>query len=294
MSEVQPDLNQKNRQAITGKTVLCGIIGDPIAHTMSPAMHNTAYETLHLDYLYVPFRVTKEQLPNAIRGMRALNMRGLNVTIPHKAVVLTMLDQVDERAGKIGAVNTIVNTNGILSGFNTDAEGFMRTLVEKDIRIPGKRILIIGAGGAAKAVAFALAEHKARIMIINRSQEKAAALAKQLKDQLQADAAAYSLEESNLREAAASVEMIVNTTSIGMGTADTPIPARYLRKNLLVYDIVYNPLRTQLLREAELKGAMTICGAEMLAWQGAIAFEKWTGCKAPVEIMKNTIYNKLT
>jgi shikimate dehydrogenase len=261
---------------------------------MSPLIQNTAFKTLNLDYIYVPFRVTKEALPNAIYGMRALSIRGLNVTIPHKVSVLPLLDKIDEQAMKIGAVNTIFNANGLLTGYNTDAEGFIRPLIEKDINVAGKKILVIGSGGAAKAVVFALVEQNAKVAIINRSQEKANELAKQLKSQFSVNVDTFSLDERNLKNTSASVEMIVNTTSIGMGTNDTPIPAQFLRKNLVVYDIVYNPLRTRLLREAEIVGAMTISGADMLAWQGAIAFEKWTGYKAPVELMKNEIYRKLT
>jgi shikimate dehydrogenase len=291
---LEETLHPKDRQHITGKTVICGLIGDPVEHSMSPVIQNTAFKTLNLDYVYVPFRVTKEALPKAVYGMRALSIRGLNVTIPHKVSVLPLLDKIDEKAMKIGAVNTIFNANGLLTGYNTDAEGFIRPLIEKDINLAGKKILVIGSGGAAKAVVFALVEQNAKVVIINRSQEKANELAKQLKSQFSVNVDTFSLDESNFKNTSASVEMIVNTTSIGMGTNDTPIPARFLRKNLVVYDIVYNPLRTRLLREAEIVGAMTISGADMLAWQGAIAFEKWTGYKAPFELMKNEIYRKLT
>lgn len=281
-------------QLVTGKTVICGIIGDPVEHSMSPIIQNAAFRALGLDYFYIPFRVNKEELPSAIQGIRALNIHGINVTIPHKASVLSLLDRVDNLASTIGAVNTILNSNGFLTGYNTDAEGFIRPLIEKGISITGKKVLIIGAGGAAKAIAFTLVEHGALITIINRSREKANVLAKQLGIQFTVNVETLVLNNDNLENALSSAYMLVNATSIGMVTNESPVPSQFLRNDLFVYDIVYNPLETRLLREAKATGASIMRGADMLAWQGGLAFEKWTGHKAPIELMKSEIYRKLT
>ena len=158
-------------QAISGKTRPCGLIGDPVEHTMSPAMHNAAFARMGLDYVYAPFRVKKDDLAQAIAGMRALNIRGLNVTIPHKVNVIPLLDELDSLAEKIGAVNTIVNDDGVLKGYNTDASGFLQTLQERGIEPEGKRVVVLGAGGASRAISFILAESGARLVILNRIEE---------------------------------------------------------------------------------------------------------------------------
>jgi shikimate dehydrogenase len=280
---------------MTGKTIVCGLIGDPVAHSVSPGMQNAVFTALGLDFIYIPFKVDKDHVPDAIKGMKALHLRGLNVTIPHKVSVMHYLDKIDSLAQKIGAVNTIVNDDGILTGYNTDAEGFIRPLLDRKIPLTGKKVLIIGAGGAARAVSFALMEQKAQIIIINRSLEKATELAQQLNSYFLTTITAFALNQENLVKILPSVEMLVNTTSIGMENdpEKTPIPGRLLTKNLIVYDIVYNPLQTRLLKEAGIAGAITIPGIEMLAWQGALAFEKWTGQKAPMEIMKNSAIRQL-
>ncbi len=275
---------------ISGKTRLCGIIGDPVEHTMSPAMHNIAFKKLALDYLYVPFRVKKEELGEAIKGTRALNIRGLNVTIPHKVAVLQFLDELDPLAEKIGAVNTIVNDDGVLKGYNTDAGGFLRALLEKGIKPEGKKVVILGAGGAARAVSFILADRDAHLVILNRRLELdwAKELAGRISQLFHQEVAALELTRENLRRVLAKADILVNATSAGMSPDidGTSVPAELLRPGLVVYDIVYNPIKTRLLKEAEAAGAHTIGGLDMLVWQGALAFEKWTGQKAPVELME--------
>ena len=280
---------------ISGKTQICGLIGDPVEHSVSAAMHNAAFEAMHLDYVYLPFKVSRDMLIAAINGMRALNIRGLNVTIPHKVAVIPFLDKLDSLSSKIGAVNTIVNDNGFLTGYNTDAEGFIRPLLEKDIETAGKHVLIVGAGGAARAVAFALMDKGAKLVLINRSTEKAKELANQLSNHFSGTVEAVALNIRNLEKAMQSTEIVVNTTSIGMGAgaSETPVPSQFLRKGIILYDVVYNPMRTRLLREAESAGAVTIGGADMLAWQGALSFEKWTGKRAPIELMKQEVYHQL-
>jgi shikimate dehydrogenase len=285
---------------ITGKTKLCGLIGDPVEHTMSPAMHNAAYRQMGLDYVYVPFRVRLEELGKAIDGMRAFNMRGLNVTIPHKVAVIPFLDKLDALAEKIGAVNTIANDNGVLTGYNTDATGFLRALLEKGIEPRGKKALILGAGGASRAVSHILADSGAeRLIILNRAEELnwAYDLAGSISQLYTMDAKAGQLNRESLDSVMERIDIsiLVNATSVGM-TPDvdsTPIDADLLRPELAVFDVVYNPLRTRLLRDAEAAGAETISGIEMLAWQGALAFEKWTGQEAPLDLMRQEAIRQL-
>ncbi len=275
---------------VSGKTKVCGLIGDPVEHTMSPVMHNAAFRALGLDYLYVPFRVKKEDVGKAIDAMRALNLRGLNVTIPHKVVVIPLLDELDSLAKKIGAVNTIVNNDGILRGYNTDAGGFLQALLAKGIEPGGKSIVIIGAGGASRAISFMLADKKACLVILNRLQELdwAKELASRIAQTFGQKVEALELNRGNLAKALDKADVLVNATSVGMSpnTEETPVDADLLRPGLAVYDIVYNPIKTRLLREAEAVNAKTIGGLDMLVWQGALAFEMWTEQKAPVELMK--------
>jgi len=279
---------------VTGKTSICGLIGDPVEHTMSPAMHNAAYRQMRLDYVYVPFRVRPEELGKAINGMRAFNIRGLNVTIPHKVAVIPFLDKLDTLAEKIGAVNTIVNDNGLLTGHNTDATGFLRALLEKGIEPRGKNALIVGAGGASRAISLILADSGAeRLVILNRLEELGWAyeLATSINQLYQIDAEAGELTRQNLAGIMEriNIDILINATSVGM-TPDvdsTPVDADLLRPGLVVFDVVYNPLRTRLLKDAEAAGAETVSGIEMLTWQGALAFEKWTGREAPPDLMRN-------
>ncbi|OGO19418.1 MAG: shikimate dehydrogenase [Chloroflexi bacterium RBG_16_50_11] len=276
-------------KGISGKTKICALIGDPVEHTMSPAMHNAAYKKLGLDYVYIPFRVSPEQLPQAVAGLRALNVRGFNITIPHKVNIIPLLDSLDPLAEKIGAVNTVVNTDGELRGYNTDAEGFLRALLERGIKPEGKNIVILGAGGASRAISYSLAAKDARLTILNRQQELdwAENIALLIRDELRKEVRV--LELGNLAKALSGTGLLVNATSVGMHPAvnDSPVPAGLLDKVPFVFDIVYNPIKTKLLREAAAAGAKTIGGVDMLAWQGALAFEMWTGQAAPVELMRS-------
>lgn len=275
---------------ISGKTKVCGLIGDPVEHSMSPVMHNAAFRELGLDFLYLPFRVKKEEVGKAIDGMRALNFRGLNVTIPHKVAVIPLLNELDPLAEKIGAVNTIINNDGKLTGYNTDAGGFIRALLAKGIEPDGKSVAVIGAGGAARAITFILADKKARLVIFNRIEELewAKDLAGRITQTFGQKVEALELNRENLARVLNKADILVNATSVGMSpnTGDSPVEADLLRPGLAVYDIVYNPTKTRLLREAEAVNAKTIGGLDMLVWQGALAFEMWTGQKAPVELMK--------
>jgi len=277
---------------MSGTSRICGIIGDPIAHSMSPAIHNAAFDKLGLNYLYVPFRVKKEELDKAIAGVRALNIRGLNVTIPHKVTVIPFLDELDPLAQRIGAVNTIVNDDGVLTGYNTDATGFLQTLLERGVELKGKNMVILGAGGASRAISFILAERGARLVILNRLLELdwAEELASRISQVFKKEVKALELNEKNLAKVLAKADILVNATSVGMSPNidETSVSPDLLRPSLTVFDIVYNPIKTRLLREAEAAGAKTISGVDMLVWQGALGFELWTGVKAPVQLMRET------
>ena len=279
-----------NNLVISGKTRLCGIIGDPIEHTMSPVMHNAAFRQMGVDYLYVPFKVKQEELAKAIDGMRALNIRGLNVTIPHKVAVIQFLDKLDHLAEKIGAVNTIVNDDGVLTGYNTDGAGFLQTLLEREIEPQGKNTVILGAGGASRAISFSLADRGANLVILNRRLELdwAEELASRISQTFSKAVEALELNRENLARVLDRADIVVNATSTGMtpDINETPVTSDLLKPDLIVFDIVYNPIKTRLLREAEAAGARTVSGLDMLVWQGALAFDKWTGLKAPVELMR--------
>ena len=275
---------------INANTRLCGVIGNPVSHTLSPAMQNAAMAQLGLDYAYLAFQVKATQLGAAMQGMKALGIRGLNVTIPHKVAVLPFLDELDPLAQNIGAVNTIVNHNGKLKGYNTDAAGFLQSLTATGFAPQGKRVVLLGAGGAARAMCFALAQNGAVLTILNRKSglEQASALAQSLNRSFKLEVAALELDEANLKTALARADVLVNATSLGMSprVTETPVPARLLKAGLTVFDVVYTPLETQLLREARGQGCSVISGLEMLVRQGALAFELWTGQQAPLDIMR--------
>jgi shikimate dehydrogenase len=280
---------------ISGKTKLCALLGDPVEHSMSPAMHNAAFKKMGLDYIYLPFLVKPEALAEAVAGLRALDVRGFNVTIPHKVAVLPLLDSLDPLAEKIGAVNTVVNTDGSLRGFNTDAEGFYRALVERGVKPEGKKVVVLGAGGASRAVSYILTEKGAQVTVINRREHLARAqdIVGMVSKSLGKSVAVAALD--NLAESLRGMDILVNTTSVGMWpqATDTLVPAAFLKDIPVVFDIVYNPVETHLLKEAKKAGAKTISGVDMLAWQGALAFEKWTGCPAPLDLMRHEILKAL-
>ena len=275
---------------ITGKTQICALIGDPVGHTMSPAMHNAAFKKLGLDYVYIAFRVEPEHLSQAVDGLRALNVRGFNVTIPHKVAVIPLLDSLDPLAEKIGAVNTVVNDGGHLKGFNTDGEGFLRALAGRGVTPQGKNIVILGAGGASRAISYVLAQKNARLTILNRKLELdwAENIARLIKKDLKREVKVGELTPRVLSPALEKSDILVNATSVGMSpdSDKSPVPAGLLHRGLLVFDIVYNPIETRLLREARAAGAGVIGGVDMLAAQGALAFEKWTDRPAPVDLMR--------
>jgi len=273
---------------ITGQSKICGVIGDPIGHTISPAMHNAAFKALNLDYVYVPFRVSKEDLPRAVDGLRAFNIRGVNITIPHKVNIIPLLDEIDEFAQKIGSVNVVVNDSGRLVGYNTDAHGFLYALLDQGIEPEGQKVIVLGAGGASRSICFALAERGAILTIVNRTPGNAARFAAEMAEMTGQSIQVLSLNKANLAGALENSNILINTTSVGMypHADSTLVEHDILKPHLTVVDIVYNPFKTKLLIEAEKAGARTISGIDMLIWQGALAFEIWTGKQPPINIMR--------
>lgn len=272
---------------ISGKTKLCVIIGDPVEHSLSPAMHNAGYEVLGIadKFVFVAAQVKSEQLKDVIGGVRAMGIRGLTCTIPHKVEVMHHLDVIDPVAKKIGAVNTVVNDDGILTGHNTDWLGVV-TPLEQITSLPGKTVALIGAGGAARAMAYGVTERGAKLIIYNRSREKAEELASSIGEGIEIN----SIQDMN-RESLQHVDIILNATSIGMSDQihETPVPKEFIQSHHVVFDAVYVPSETRLLREALEQGAKVIRGREMLLYQGVAQFELYTNEKAPVEIMRQIL-----
>jgi shikimate dehydrogenase len=278
----------KINPGISGETRLCGLMGDPVGHSISPAMHHAAFRALGLDYAYLAFHVCSSDLPAALQGVRALNIRGLNVTIPHKVAVIGLLDGLDPPAEQIGAVNVVLNSSGRLTGYNTDAQGFLRMLTGQGIEVQGKNIVVLGAGGAARAICFALASRGATLTILNRTPARAKACAEDISRAFSMKVNVLELDRKNLAHALPGSGMLVNATSVGMlpDCGATPVDRDLLGPHLTVVDIVYNPYQSRLLKEAAEAGAGTVSGLEMLIWQGALAFEIWTGRQAPFEVMR--------
>ena len=267
-----------------------GIIGYPIGHSISPVFQQAALDFCGVDAEYRAYPVAPEEVGEFVAGLRQPGVLGINVTVPHKEAVIPFLDEIDDWATEAGAVNTIVNRQGRLTGHNTDGYGFLRALREgAGFEPKGRTTLILGAGGAARGVVLALArEGVGYLTIANRTPERAESLA-QLARGRGITAQAIPLSGADLAEAAASAELIVNCTTIGMthgpGDADSPLPRQAIPVTALVYDLVYNPLETRLLREAAQTGAATLGGIQMLVYQGAASFELWHEQPAPVAVM---------
>lgn len=283
---------------LTGKTKVAGVFGDPVEHSLSPLMHNAAFRELGMDWVYVPFHVKPDALAAAVQGVRAMAIAGVNVTVPHKVAVMEHLDEIDHEAQLIGAVNTIVHREGRLFGYNTDGRGFLRSLERQTGReIEGANVLIVGAGGAALAIACSMALTGAgSITIANRTAAKAEAVAARVREY--APTHVVSLDDCDLsfQKALGEAEIVVHTTSVGMYPRhETPpiIPVEKLDRSALVCDIVYRPQETSLIRAARERGCAVLTGEGMLAYQGAIAFELFTGRPAPDELMLQVLTEHL-
>lgn len=271
---------------ISGKTKIAGLLGYPVEHSLSPSMHNAAFEYLKLDCCYVCFSVRPDELRNAARAMKALNLVGVNVTVPHKEKIMPFLDEVDAEAAFIGAVNTIVNVNGKLKGYNTDGRGFMQSLSEAGIKVKDKRVLVIGAGGASRAICYYLGQKAIELIIFDIDKKKSKRLAGDLR---KISPNIGSIEKIiNLND----IDLIINATPLGLKSNDPmPLDLRLIKKNHIVCDLIYK--KTRLLESSSKKGCKTLNGLGMLLWQGVYAFELWTGKKPPVNVMKEAILHEI-
>jgi shikimate dehydrogenase len=277
-------------------TMLCALIGNPVGHSMSPAIHNRAFAELGLDYVYVAFRV--EDVRGAVAGMRALgNFRGMSVTIPHKVSIIKHLDEVAEVDRGIGSVNTVVNDRGRLQGFGSDGPGALQALHDAGVGVAGRNVTILGSGGAARAIAFSLASKAkpASIALLGVVELELRALARDLVRKAGAKATCALLEPKTLEARLAETQVLIHCTPIGMHphTGSSVVPKALLHRDLAVMDIVYNPLRTKLLADAEARGLQTVSGVEMFVNQAVIQFELWTGKKAPRDAMRTVVLEHL-
>lgn len=271
------------------------LVGYPLRHSISPLFQQAAFDYCQLDVRYEAWEIEPKHLESLRSRLRHFSVLGANVTIPYKESILPLLDRLDDLAGQIGAVNTVVRRDGELLGYNTDAEGFLRSLRQDSGFEPeGKQVVLLGAGGAARAVAFALAKSRVKsLTIVNRTLERVQILVESLKSKVRSgqDVRIIALpwEENELGKALFHCDLLVNCTSIGMkhspAEKQSPLEAEFIPQDALVYDLVYNPVETLLLKEARKAGAKTLGGLVMLVYQGAISFELWTGRKAPLDIM---------
>ena len=272
---------------ISGKTKVLGLLGFPVGHSLSPAMHNTAFEKLGLDCCYVTFSVKPEFLRDAVKSIKALNLAGVNVTVPHKERVIPFLDEVDKEASFIGAVNTIVNDNGRLTGYNTDGRGFMRSLSEAKISVNKKNVLVIGAGGASRAIGYYLCRNASKLFLYDIDKNKAGKLIGDL-NKIKRNVSLFSYQQSAISSQLKDVDVIINATPLGLKKGDLlPINTDLLEKSQVVCDLIYK--NTPLLQAASKKGCKTLNGLGMLLWQGVFAFELWTGRRPPVEVMRKSL-----
>ena len=276
---------------ITARTNVLCVIGHPIEHSMSPIMHNAALKELSLDYVYLAFNIPPNDLKKAVLGFKMFSIKGINVTTPHKENIIPYLDEIDPLAEKIGAVNTIKNEGKYLIGKNTDASGAKKALLDAGCEIMGKKALILGAGGAAKTVSFALSEDLDAVYIANRTEKRAIKLAKDLTNKTTIRAVGKNTNINTLKNLVNDVDILINTTPLGMypNIEESPISEEILHNDLFVFDIVYNPLETRLLREARKIGCKTLGGLDMLVNQGALAFEWWTDKKPNLNLMKEKV-----
>ena len=280
---------------ITAKTKKVGLIGWPLGHSLSPVMHNTAFAENGLDYVYLPLPTPPELLPQAVAGIRALGFTGVNVTIPHKIAVMDYLDEIDSSAKLVGAVNTIVVAEGRLIGYNTDAGGYIRSLEQAGVSVAGKSAVILGAGGAARAVvAGFIGAGAACVTVAARDKCKASRMAELFTATGAVNGVAWNSDECTAALAAAGI--VVNATPLGMHPEtqkQPPVEWDVLQSTAVISDLVYNPLVTCFLAEGALRGHTVVGGEGMLIEQGALAFELWTGSKAPTKIMREALLASL-
>lgn len=291
---------QDDQGRINGATQLIGLIATPISHSKSPAMHNLAFRELGLNYVYLAFEVGNETLEDVVTGFRGLNLRGWNVSMPNKTKIHEYLDELDDSAKFAGAVNTVVNNGGVLKGYNTDGMGFWKNLEEHNVAFKGKKVVQLGNGGAGTAIAMQAAlEGVGELVIFNRKDEffgDAQSNVDKINTEIPGEtkASLYDIADHDaLKKEIESADILVNTTGIGMKPLEgkSLIPDEsFLSADLVVCDTVYSPLYTKLLEQAQNVGAQTVTGLGMMLWQGAMAFELWTGQEMPIEAIKEQLF----
>ena len=263
------------------------VIGDPIDHSLSPNIHSAAFRELNLDCSYIAYRIPKGELEEGIEGLKKIKVDGFNVTIPHKVEMMKYLEKIDESCSVIGAVNTVTNKDGILKGYNTDMDGFLDPFKKKNLNITDAKVLLLGAGGAARAIVAGFAKEKAKsVTIANRTLENANNLSEFAK-KIGLSANAIKIEDVN--DSAKDYDIIVNATSLGLKNEPSPIPLEDINEKTIVYDIVYMPMNTDFIKKAKEKNAVVIFGYEMLLGQAVRAFEIWHGMEAPYSAMKKAL-----
>ena len=276
---------------------VCALLGFPAHHSMGPSIHNTAFEELALPFVYVAHDVAPVDLAAALAGARALGYRGLSITMPHKVPALDLVDEVDATARAIGCINTVVNDQGRLVGYNSDGQGALDALARAGIAIAGRRVLVLGSGGAARAVAMTVALHgqPAALEILGVVEDELARLGRDIGEKSATQAVARKLEDSTLATAVERADVLLHCTPVGMlpETERTLVPRELLRPNLAVFDAVYNPRRTLLLKDAAALGCRVVEGMEMFLGQAVVQFELWTGQTAPVGAMRRVIEARL-
>ncbi|MBA4317276.1 MAG: shikimate dehydrogenase [Flavobacterium sp.] len=289
----------QHQNKFNSNTQIIGVIGHPIKHSFSPLMHNISFDLLDMNYIYLPFDVPASNLKDALKGMLALGIKGLNVTLPHKEKILQHLKEISEEANIIGAVNTVVNEDGVLHGYNTDVTGIVETLLPFKDEIAGSTVSVIGAGGSARSTIYALIRYfKAeRINIINRTEQTAESLKEYfITKMLFNEIHSYELVPPDLIEIFRDSKLIINATSVGMNPeiddSPTTIPESFT-KGQVVFDLIYTPLQTKFLKLAASQGAITLNGLRLLVEQGSKAFELWTGQKMPIEQVHKALVSYL-
>ena len=293
---VDPELGEME---ITGTTRLVGVFGYPVKHSLSPPMHNAAFRALGLDWCYVPFEVEPQRLAEATRGVAALGMVGVNVTIPHKEAMASLIDELRGDAQALGAVNTVHCDGGRLIGYNTDGDGFLGSLASIGFDPAGKVAAVLGAGGASRAVCLALAHAGAgEIRVANRTSRRSEELTRLVSQVAERGSIITTVAwgRDGIGQALRGADLLVNATSVGMWPDQEkmpPVRQEDLRAELVVCDLVYRPLETSLLRQAAGRGCLTLGGAKMLALQGAVSFRIWTGVEPPVEVMEQALLEGL-
>ena len=282
---------------IDAKTKVCAVIGHPVGHSLSPEMHNAAFEALELPYVYVAHDVEPGQVRTALEGIRALGYRGLSVTIPHKVEAMHAVDEVDETARGIGCINTVVNDDGRLFGTNSDGRGALGALREAGADPEGRRVVILGSGGAARAIAITLAREAPpeRITILGIEMDQLEQLVSDVRERGRSEVGGEELTDESLRRAIGQADLLLHCSPVGMHPNEgrSLVPAELLRPELVVFDAVYNPRRTRLLQDAAAAGCRTVEGIEMFLGQAYVQFELWTGQEAPRDVMRRVVEARL-